>query len=188
MSTIQSNNMKLPKLMLIVACSLAVQGCQDSSMRDLKDFVETAYQDEKPEIDPLPEIEPFVPFEYVSEEEGDPFSFDNVVSTRDRDSDAAPGAAGERPDQNRIKEPLEDFPLDALSMVGTLSQEGVAWVVVKTSSGTAHLASQGMYMGQNDGKITQIVPDEQRVVLEETVADPAGRWVKRNVEITIDEQ
>jgi type IV pilus assembly protein PilP len=82
---------------------------------------------------------------------------------------------------------LEEFPLDALSMVGTMSQKGVPWVIVKTTQGTAHLASIGNYLGQNDGKIIQIFPEEQRVLLVETVADPAGRWVTRDVEITIDE-
>ena len=186
MLTTRKNNMKLPKKVILALACLTLQGCQDRNMGDLKDFVQSAYKDEKPKIEPLPEIEPFVSFEYVSDEESDPFSFDNVVSNRDEDAVAV--GAGVRPDTNRIKEPLEDYPLDALRMVGTLSQEGVPWVIVKTTQGTAHLASLGMYMGQNEGKITQIVPDEQRVVLEETVADPAGRWVTRDVEITIDEQ
>ncbi len=172
-------------LLLAGGVCFALMGCQDSQMSDLREFVETAYQDEKPKIDPLPEIQPFKAFAYVSEEEADPFSFENIVSNRDEASGAA---TSKRPDTNRVKDPLEDFPLDALRMVGTLTQEGVPWVIVKTTQGTAHLASLGNYMGQNDGKITQIVPDEQKVILEETVADPAGRWVTRDVEITIDEQ
>lgn len=186
MLTTQNRAMKLLRLVVLGFAFVVLQGCQDSSMSDLKDFVRDTYKDEKPKIDPLPEIQPFVPFKYVLKDEGDPFSFDNIVSNRDEDSGAV--GLGTRPDTNRIKGPLEDYPLDALRMVGTLSQEGVPWVIVKTTQGTAHLASLGDYMGQNDGKITQIVPDEQRVVLEETVADPAGRWVTRDVEITIDEQ
>ena len=58
-------------------------------------------------------------------------------------------------------------------------------MIVKTTQGTAHLAKIGNYLGQNDGKITQIYPEEQRVLLVETVADPAGRWVTRDVELTI---
>ena len=58
---------------------------------------------------------------------------------------------------------------------------------MKTSEGTAHRATLGNYMGQQDGKIVQIVPEEQKVVLAELVQDPNGRWITRNVEITIDE-
>jgi len=168
----------------IVLLAMLLQGCADSEMRDLRDFVADAYKDKKPEIEPLPEIQPYKGFEYGAIDQNEPFNFNNIVSNRDDEA----SVAGKRPDANRIKEPLEEFPLDALNMVGTMSQKGVPWVIVKTSQGTAHLASIGNYLGQNDGKITQIFPEEQRVVLVETVADPAGRWVTRDVEITIDEQ
>jgi len=171
------------KLVSILVMSLALQGCVDSGMSDLRSFVADAYKDKKPEIEPLPEIEPYRGFEYSAVDQNEPFDFNNIISNRDDEA-----VAGKRPDANRTKEALEEFPLDALNMVGTMTQKGVPWVVVKTALGTAHLASIGNYLGQNDGKITQIFPDEQRVVLVETVADPAGRWVTRDVEITIDEQ
>ena len=175
---------KVNKLMVIASAFLVLQGCADSNMTDLREFVADAYKDRKPEIDPLPEIRPYKGFEYASNDKNDPFSFDSIVSNLDDEA----LFAGQRPDASRVKEPLEDFPLDGLRMVGTMSQKGVPWVIVKTTQGTAHLASIGNYIGQNDGKIMQIFPDEQRVLLSETVADPAGRWVTRDVEITIDEQ
>jgi len=106
-----------------------------------------------------------------------------IITNRDQDGNVI----SKRPDADRDKENLERFPLDALSLVGTMTQKGVPWVVVETSEGTAHLATVGNYMGQNDGKIKDIFPDEERVVLVETVPDPSGRWVTRDVEITIDE-
>ena len=60
-------------------------------------------------------------------------------------------------------------------------------MIVQVNDGTAHRAAVGNYMGQNDGQIKQILPLEQKVVLAELVLDPAGRWVTREVEITIDE-
>lgn len=170
------------KVSLLVMC-LSLQACSGGNLSDLKEFVDTAYENEKPKIEPLPEIRPYQKFEYIAKEESDPFSTENIISNRDDDS----VAIDRRPDANRIKEALEDFPLDALRMVGTMTQDGVPWVIVKTTQGTAYLASLGNYMGLNDGKIAQIFPEEQKVVLQETVADPAGRWVTREVEITIDE-
>ncbi len=167
-----------------LACVVVLSGCVGGDMSDLENFVKTAHQDRKPEIEPLPEIPPFKAFEYEREDETDPFSAANIVSN---DGDGRGVGVGKRPDADRRKEPLEKFPLDALRMVGTITKEGVPHVVVKTNEGTAVLATLGSYMGQNDGKIKEIVPEEQRVVLVETVLDPAGRWVTRDVEITIDE-
>ncbi len=168
----------------IIGFAFVLQGCVGSDVSDLQTFVDTAHQDKKPEIEPLPEIPPFKAFEYASADEVDPFGLQNIIS---RDEQGNLAGAAKRPDADRRRQPLEKFPLDALRMVGTITKEGTPHVVVKTNEGTAVLATLGNYMGQNDGKIKEIVPEEQRVVLVETVLDPAGRWVTRDVEITIDE-
>ena len=162
---------------------LLLSACSGGDMNDLKDFVATAYQDKKPEIESLPEIQPFKPFEYSVAEEQDPFSIGNIVTNRSDNT----ALAGDSPDLNRRREPLEEYPLDALRFVGTMSQEDTAWVIVQTSEGTAHRATVGNYMGQRDGKILQIKTEEQKVLLAELVLDPAGRWVTRETELTIDE-
>jgi type IV pilus assembly protein PilP len=68
-----------------------------------------------------------------------------------------------------------------------MSQKSRPWVIVQTSEGTAHRATIGNYIGQNEGKIKKIIAEEQRVVLAELVLDAKGDWVSREVEITIDE-
>ena len=171
--------LKLVALML----TLTLAGCAGSDMSDLREFVETAHQGKKPEIEPLPEIPPFKAFEYQSEDEVDPFGLQNIAPQ----AAASSFDQAERPDADRRREPLEKFPLDALKMVGTITKQGVSHVVVSTADGTALLAKIGNYLGQNDGKITSISPEEQKVVLVETILDPSGRWVTRDVEITIDE-
>ena len=151
-------------------------------MAELKEFVASAYRDKKPDIEPLPEIPPYKGFEYAAGEEEDPFNADNLITDR---PDAV--GVGDSPDSNRRREALESYPLDALRMVGTLMRAQTPFVIVQTSEGTAHRAGVGNYMGQNDGRIKQILPLEQKIVLAETVIDPVGRWVTREVEITIDE-
>jgi len=171
------------KIVFAAACLLLLQGCEDRAMTDLREFVATAYQDRKPDIEPLPEIEPFKAFEYSASNSDDPFGFDNISTGRDSDG----RSVGKRPDANRRREALENFPLDALKMVGTLSKENVPWVIVQTNEGKAHLAKAGNYLGQNDGKIKFIDPERQLVKLEETVRDAAGRWVTRDIDLKIDE-
>ena len=176
-----------PTFMLKVLYSFvlmfALQACQGGDMRDLKEFVSSAYKDAKPEIEPLPEIQPYKGFEYAGLEDQDPFSVTNIVTNRGDGTIAV----GVNRDENRRREALERYPLDALKMVGTMTQQDVPWVIVQTSEGTAHRATVGNYMGQNEGKIKTILTEEQKIVLSELVLDTAGRWVTREVELIIDE-
>ena len=62
-------------------------------------------------------------------------------------------AGGTRPDPDRSREFLEQFPLDTLRMVGTLQQgENSISDLVQTSDGLIHRVVPGNYMGQNDGE------------------------------------
>ena len=183
--TMSLKRVALARVAATVCCALALQGCLDSNMTDLREFVETAYQDEKPAIDPLPPFEPYQAYKYEPGQDVDPFAISNIITNRDEDGNIV---ENNRPQDDRQKEDLEKFPLDALSFVGTITKEDVPWVIVQSSDGIAHLATVGNYMGQNDGQIKNIFPDEQRVVLVETVLDPQSRWVTRDVELTIDDK
>jgi len=162
------------KIKTVVSLSFLfiLAGCGGGTS-DLQSFVDNAFKDEKPEIEPLPVAPPYKAFSYVANEELDPFNSENI---------------GKPPQQDRPKEELENYPLDALSMVGTLTKKNKPWVVVKTTQGTVLLATIGNYVGENYGKIKRISTEEQVVVLSETVTDTSGRWVSRDVEITVDEQ
>ena len=63
-----------------------------------------------PPLDPLPVMQQFETFEYAAQALRDPFS--------DAFTDDS-GGSGPRPDPNRRKQTLEQFPLDSLDMVGT---------------------------------------------------------------------
>ena len=65
-----------------------------------------------PPLEPLPVMQQFETFEYAAQGLRDPFS--------DAWSNADSG--GLRPDPNRRKETLEQFPLDSLDMVGTIGK------------------------------------------------------------------
>jgi len=167
-------------LLLSVVLIGLLSGCQDKSMSDLKSFVNDAFKDSKPDIEPLPVVVPFKGFAYSAEELNDPFANENI--------EPEDNTSGARPDENRPKDPLEEFPLDALRLVGTLSQKGKPWVIVKTTQGSALLAEVGDYMGENNGEIKRISTEERAVFLTETVLDASGRWITRDVKIIVDEQ
>lgn len=164
-------------LILVSASLLITAGCADKSMRDLETFVVNTHKDRQPRVEPLPRVKPNPTFEYTASELVDPFSTANLIQRRPtRDS-------GPAPDPTRRKEPLEQFPLDALRMVGTLSNNDASWAIIRAPDGTVHRAGEGNYMGKNYGRITAIKDTEVQLV--ELVPDIGGGWMERDTALAI---
>lgn len=167
--------------LLLGLCLIAplVAGCADDGMSDLRQFVETAHAGKQPKIEPLPEIKTQELFAYGAANIADPFAAPNLRAQ------AAKGGGGPRPNMNRRREPLEEFPLDALKMVGTLQRGKQAWVVVRAPDGSVHRASVGNHMGQNFGTILRITED--KVSLKELIQGPLGDWIERESSLALAE-
>lgn len=146
-------------------------------MRDLESFVENTHKDRKPRIEPLPRVQPNPTFEYTASELVDPFSTANLVQRRPSRE------GGPAPDPTRRKEPLEQFPLDALRMVGTLSNDEESWAIIRAPDGTVHRAGPGNYLGQNYGKIAAV--EDTQVEIVELVPDVGGGWMERESTLAI---
>ena len=136
----------IPRLMAGLLC-VALSGCSSDGLEDLREFVKTAHADRKPKVEPLPEIKMQETFIYSSANLPDPFAAFNLKPQ------SQASASGPRPDPNRRKEPLEDYPLDSLKMVGTLTRGKQAWAVIQAPDGTVHRAQVGDHLGQNSGMI-----------------------------------
>ncbi len=93
--------------------------------------------------------------------------------------------SGIRPDVNRPREALEEYPLDSLRMVGTLEQGGQMWALVRAEDGTIHRVQPGNYVGQNYGRITRIT--ESKIELVEIVPDGLGGWMERPATLALSE-
>ena len=158
-----------------------VAGCSSDGLDDLRDFVKNAHADKKPKIEPLPEIKPYEAYAYAASDLADPFSPANL-----KPMTAQGRGGGPRPDMNRRKEPLEDFPLDALKMVGTLSRGSQTWGVVQAPDGTVHRVQKGNYVGQNFGRILRV--SEEKIDVVELVQGALGDWVEREAGLAILEQ
>ena len=91
------------------------------------------------------------------------------------------------PDNTRVKEPLESFPLDALDMVGTIGDPmNSPTALITDPSGAVHRVKPGNYLGQNDGQITAVYED--RVELVELVSNGNGGWMERPASIALDDE
>jgi type IV pilus assembly protein PilP len=160
-------------LLAIVALGLGACG---SDMDDLDSYINSVKARPGGRIEPLPEITPYEVFTYVADAEGlrSPFVPDTPQA-------AGPAAGGASPDPDRPAEFLESFPLDTLRMVGTLDINETVYGLVQTSDGLIHRVVPGNYMGQNDGRITEIT--ESEIVLVEIISDGIGGYIERDAAI-----
>ena len=166
----------IPLLVASLVC-VTLSGCSSDGLEDLREFVNNAYADKKPKVEPLPEIKTQETFIYNAANLVDPFAAFNLMPQGQK------SASGLRPDPNRRKEPLEDYPLDSLKMVGTLSRGKQAWAVIQAPDGTVHRAQIGDHLGQNSGMINKI--SDEKVDLIELIQGTMGDWVEREANLTL---
>ena len=162
----------LPALVLVAACS---------NGDDPRSFVANAGKDMRGKVQPLPEVKPYEPFIYAATDLPDPF--------KPRKLSAPPGsgnAGGLQPPRDHVKQALENYPLEALKMVGILQQNKMNHALIKTPDNNLYRVKQGNYMGQNFGIITQVTDTE--VKLTEIVQDSIGDWTERSTSLSLLEE
>ena len=165
---------KLLPLMLIAGFGLTACG---GDMDDLDQYINEVKARPGGRIEPLPEITPYEIFTYVADADGyrSPFVPDSPQAA------AGPAAGGTRPDPDRSREFLEQFPLDTLRMVGTLELAGTNFGLIQTSDGLIHRVVPGNYIGQNDGRI--IAVNESEIELIEIISDGIGGYLEREAAV-----
>jgi len=172
--------MRILRTTLLAAVCVGLVACGTADLDDLREFTANAYADRKPTVEPLPQIKPHQGFTYQAADLVDPFAAENLRPTS---TNPTPSSSGRAPDPNRRREPLEQFPLDSLRMVGTLLRQDTRWVVVRAPDGSVHHAHKGNYIGQNYGVITDIT--EEVVDIKELIQDPNGAWIDRDATLAI---
>ena len=162
-------------LVLVVALGVAACG---ANMDELDSYINEVKARPGGRIEPLPEVTPYEVFTYVADAQGlrSPFRPDTPQAT-------GTAAGGARPDPERSREYLEGFPLDTLGMVGTLYIGETMYALVQTSDGLIHRVVPGNYMGQNDGRITDI--SESEISLIEIISDGIGGYIERDAAISL---
>lgn len=172
------------RIPLILVLGLGVAACADD-MSDLEDEVEAIKARSGGDIEPLPEFEQYESFTYDPTDLRDPFiparAFARAQEQEEiDDSDIAP-------DPDRPREPLEQYPLDSLSMVGTLQRGDQLWGLVRSPDGTVHQVLEGNYIGQNHGEIQSVT--QRSIDLVEVVRDSASeQWIQRDASLGLGEE
>jgi type IV pilus assembly protein PilP len=162
--------------LLVGTLCLMVSALSACSSKDdeLNAFIASTKKEPGGRVEPLPELKPYESYAYESSDRRSPFM---------------PGGSGAsstdalRPDSRRNREFLEQFSLDTLRMVGTLRLADRTYGLVKTKDGLVHRVLPGNYMGQADGKVTEITPSKISVV--EIVPDGLGGYMERPASLAL---
>jgi type IV pilus assembly protein PilP len=175
------------KLLLSLVAAGALSACGTSDQEEIQKWMADQRAQTKPSVKPIPEPKKFTPQVYTQEAAVEPFSKEKLTQAlkRDTQQQGTASAALLAPELNRRKEPLESYPLDTMSMVGSLVKQGQPVALVKVDN-LLYQVRPGNYLGQNYGRITKVA--ETEVVLRELVQDAAGEWVERTATLQLQEK
>lgn len=168
-------------LLLAGAACLALAGCGGSN-DELRQWMSDVRKEMRPVTPKVNEPKIFEPFIYRDQNEVDPFDPSKISNALK--AMAAKSNSGLAPDLSRRREPLEAFPLDTITMVGTLERPHLKYALLR-ADGVIYQVKVGNYVGQNFGLVTRI--DENQVTLREVVQDAAGEWVERTTTLQLQE-
>jgi len=171
--TVKSASRQRLALALALLGAVLQTGCSGRDS-ELDRFLESTKKEPGGRVEPLPEVKPYDSYAYSSSALRSPF----VPGGR--------GAAnGPRPETQRNREFLEQFSLDTLKMVGTLNLGGQSYGLVRVADGRVQRVLVGNRLGQNDGRITEILPN--RISLIELVPDGLGGYIERPAAMPLNE-
>ena len=172
-----------PGRALLVALSLAALAACTGEQEELTQWMEQQKREVKPSVEPLSPPKKFNPQAYSALSGVDPFSTQKLtVALKQEARQPNSMLAAEI---NRRKEALEAYPLDSMSMVGSVMKQGQPYALLKVDN-LLYQVKVGDYLGQNYGKITKIT--ETDISLREIVQDAAGEWIERGASLQLQER
>lgn len=167
--------------LVTLGCAL-LAGCGDNH-EELQQWMDEQRRQAKPRIPPLLPPRKFDPQPYMALSAVEPFSNQKlVVALKQENREPNSLLAAEL---NRRRDPLESYPLDAISMVGSVLRDGRSYALMKVDS-LLYQVRVGEYVGQNYGKVLRIT--ETEVTLREIVQDAIGEWVERTSTLQLQER
>jgi type IV pilus assembly protein PilP len=157
-----------------VLAGLVTAGCS-GGQSDLEKWIADTKKKPGGRIQALPEVKPYESYVYSATRMRSPF--------QPQGPNSAAGQAGVRPSSRRNREFLEAFSLDTLKMVGTFKVGSNFYGLVQSKDGLVHKVQPGNYLGQNDGKVTEI--SGGRISLVEIIPDGLGGYIERPASLAL---
>ena len=161
---------------------VSVAGC-GSEQGELTQWMDQQKREVKPNVQPMSPPKKFNPQPYVAVNGVEPFSLQKLTVALKQEARQPNSLLGG--ELNRRKEPLEAFPLDAVTMVGSVNKAGRPYALLRVDR-LLYQVKPGDYLGQNYGKISKI--SETELTLREIVQDAAGEWIERITALQLQEK
>ncbi|MDD5031124.1 MAG: pilus assembly protein PilP [Rhodoferax sp.] len=178
--------MRLIRCPLAMLLLLALTACSSASNDELQQWMAQQKQQTFPRVKPLPEPKKFKPEDYNEASALEPFSMRKLTNALKKDgAQASINGALLAPELARRKEPLEEFPLDTIALVGSLVRDGKP-VALVTVGKLLYQVRPGEYLGQSYGRVTKI--SETELTLREIVQDASGEWVEKMSSLQLQER
>ncbi|MCY7316260.1 MAG: pilus assembly protein PilP [Rubrivivax sp.] len=166
--------------LLAAAALLAACGAEHDELRQ---WMEQQRREIKPSVTPLQAPKKFDPQAYNSAQAVDPFSAQKLTVALKQEARQPNSLVSA--ELNRRKEPLEAYPLDSMSMVGSVNKLGQPFALLRVDL-LLYQVKVGDHLGQNYGRITRIA--ETEILLREIVQDAAGEWIERPATLQLQER
>lgn len=164
---------------LVLLSSLSACG---SNNEELQTWMEQQKREVRPNVPPLKPPKKFNPDPYSVADSVDPFALQKLTVALKQDAHQPNSLMSA--EMNRRREPLEAFPLDSMTMVGSVNRKGLSYALIK-ADGLLYQVKQGDYLGQNFGKVMKI--SETDIELREIVQDASGEWIERQTSLQLQE-
>ena len=176
---------KLARTGLVSALASALLGLSACSgeQQELSQWIDQQRREVKPNVVPLSPPKKFIPQAYVLLGGVEPFSSQKLTVALKQEARQPNSLLAA--ELNRRKQPLEAYPLDSMSMVGSVTKAGHPYALLRVDN-LLYQVKLGDYLGQNYGKITKI--SETDVSLREIVQDAAGEWIERSSALQLQEK
>ncbi len=157
-----------------VIAGVGAGGCS-GGQSDLQKWIADTKKKPGGRIQALPEVKPYETYVYSAVKLRSPF--------QPQGAGGANGQASTRPSSRRNREFLEGFSLDTLKMVGTFKVGSNFYGLVQSKDGLVHKVQPGNYLGQNDGKVTDI--SGGKISLVEIIPDGLGGYIERPASLAL---
>lgn len=176
-----------PLLLFVFSCVVALlSGCGVSGEDNIRQWMVEERNQTRPKVPPIPAPKQFKPEAYTNASAVEPFSNQKLTQALKRDASQAVANGGlVAPELARRKEPLEAFPLDAVTVVGSIIKAGQPVALVKVDN-LLYQVKLGNYLGQNYGRVIKI--SESEITLREIVQDAVGEWIERIATLQLQER
>lgn len=158
-----------------------LSGCS-GQQEELRSWMAQERAQARPNVQPISAPQKFNPQGYQTGDTVEPFSAQKLIVVLKQDRSQPNSAVAS--ELSRRKQPLEAFPLDSMSMVGSVNRRGVQYALLKVDN-LLYQVKVGDYLGQNFGKIMKVT--ETEIELREIVQDAAGEWIERPAALQLQE-